>query len=83
MHDLEAITSESLTSKASRLRVAIVTETFPPEVNGVAMTLGRIVAGLLERGHTVQLMRPRQMTGTSWVREALPSTVQVGFSLGI
>ena len=61
MHDLEAITSESLTSKASRLRVAIVTETFPPEVNGVAMTLGRIVAGLLERGHTVQLMRPRQL----------------------
>ena len=61
MHDLEAITSESRGPKASRLRVAIVTETFPPEVNGVAMTLGRIVAGLLERGHTVQLMRPRQL----------------------
>jgi len=37
-----------------------VTETFPPEVNGVAMTLGRIVEGLLRRGHAVQLVRPRQ-----------------------
>jgi glycosyltransferase involved in cell wall biosynthesis len=60
MHDLEAIKPESRGSKAARLRIAIVTETFAPEVNGVAMTLGRIVAGLLERGHAVQLMRPRQ-----------------------
>lgn len=37
-----------------------MTETFPPEVNGVAMTLGRIVDGLLRRGHAVQLVRPRQ-----------------------
>jgi len=42
------------------LRIALVTETFPPEVNGVAMTLGRTVAGLLQRGHRVQLVRPRQ-----------------------
>ena len=38
-----------------------MTETFPPEVNGVAMTLGRIVEGLLRRGHAVQLVRPRQV----------------------
>lgn len=38
----------------------MVTETYPPEVNGVAMTLGRIVEGLVHRGHTVQLIRPRQ-----------------------
>ncbi len=43
-----------------RLRIALVTETYPPEVNGVAMTLGRMVDGLLERGHRVQLIRPRQ-----------------------
>ena len=42
------------------MRIAIVTETFPPEVNGVAMTLGRIVEGLLQRGHAVQVVRPRQ-----------------------
>ena len=43
-----------------RLRVGIVTETYGPEVNGVAMTVGRMVDGLLARGHSVQLIRPRQ-----------------------
>lgn len=43
-----------------RLRVGIVTETYGPEVNGVAMTVGRLVDGLLARGHAVQLIRPRQ-----------------------
>ncbi|MDO8787747.1 MAG: glycosyltransferase family 1 protein [Sulfuritalea sp.] len=42
------------------LHVAVVTETYPPEVNGVAMTLGRMVEGLLARGHRVSLTRPRQ-----------------------
>jgi len=44
------------------LRIALVTETYPPEINGVAMTLGRMVEGLLRRGHSVQLVRPRQAT---------------------
>ncbi len=43
-----------------RLRIALVTETWPPEVNGVAMTLKRMVDGLIGRGHRVQLIRPRQ-----------------------
>ena len=47
------------------LHVAIVTETYPPEVNGVAMTLGRMVQGLLARGHRVSLTRPRQHAGDS------------------
>ncbi len=42
------------------LRIAVVTETFPPEINGVAMTVGRMLEGLLHRGHTIQLVRPRQ-----------------------
>jgi glycosyltransferase involved in cell wall biosynthesis len=45
---------------AARLRVALVTETFAPEVNGVAMTLGNLVKGLLQRGHTAQILRPQQ-----------------------
>lgn len=44
------------------MRVALVTETYPPEINGVAMTLGRIVDGLRHRRHPVQLIRPRQHT---------------------
>lgn len=43
-----------------QLTVALVTETYPPEVNGVAMTLGRLAAGLRQRGHRVQVVRPRQ-----------------------
>src|SRR5258706_11333138 len=49
------------------LRVAVVTETYPPEINGVARTVGLMVEALLERGHEVQLIRPRQG------RERLPS----------
>lgn len=45
------------------LRIALVTETFPPEVNGVAMTIGRMLDGLLSRGHHVHLARPRQHRG--------------------
>ena len=43
-----------------RLRIAIVTETYPPEVNGVAMTIGRMSMACCARGHDVQLVRPRQ-----------------------
>lgn len=42
------------------LEIALVSETFPPEVNGVAMTVGRLVSGLRERGHAVEVIRPRQ-----------------------
>ena len=42
------------------LRVAVVTETYPPEVNGVAATISRVVEGLHGRGHELQLVRPRQ-----------------------
>ena len=43
-----------------KLQLAVVTETYPPEVNGVARTIGVMVAGLRERGHRIQLVRPRQ-----------------------
>lgn len=51
----------------SLLRLAVVTETYPPEINGVALTIERMVNYLLTRGHTVQLVRPRQAveTGTA------------------
>lgn len=42
------------------LRIAIVTETYLPEVNGVAMTMGHLVRGLSARGHCIELVRPRQ-----------------------
>jgi glycosyltransferase involved in cell wall biosynthesis len=48
------------TDASRKLRVAVVTETYPPEVNGVARTLARMVEGLHSRGHDVQLVRPQQ-----------------------
>ena len=51
---------EDLPPAQSHLRIAVVTETYPPEINGVAITLKRVVDGLRSRGHMVQLVRPRQ-----------------------
>lgn len=51
---------ESLPAARRSLRVAIVTETFPPEINGVSMTLARMVEGLRERGHDLEIIRPAQ-----------------------
>ena len=50
---------ENRRAAARSLRVAFVTETWPPEVNGVALTVARFVDGLQERRHEVQLVRPR------------------------
>ena len=73
---------ESYTPQSTSLRIAIVTETFPPEVNGVAMTLGRIVEGLLSRGHSVQLIRPRQESENSIpMRQGLDEVLCVGIQL--
>ena len=46
-----------------RLRIGIVTETWPPEINGVALTIARWVEGLRQRGHVVRLVRVRQGHG--------------------
>ncbi|MEW5966705.1 MAG: glycosyltransferase family 1 protein [Pseudomonadota bacterium] len=61
--DAVAFTCQTLPAKRPQLRIAVVTETYPPEVNGVAMTLGRLVDGLQVRNHQVQLIRPRQHAG--------------------
>ena len=39
---------------------AIVTETWPPEINGVALTVRALEQGLRARSHDVSLVRPRQ-----------------------
>lgn len=52
--------ADTAAMSTSSLRIALISETFPPEVNGVANTLGRLVDGLRKRGHTVQVIRPRQ-----------------------
>jgi UDP-2,3-diacylglucosamine pyrophosphatase LpxH len=38
------------------MKIEIVTDTYHPDINGVAMTLGRLVKGLKEKGHEVHVM---------------------------
>lgn len=40
----------------SGVKIDIVTDTFAPDVNGVAMTLGRLTDGLKARGHRVHVI---------------------------
>jgi glycosyltransferase involved in cell wall biosynthesis len=46
--------------RSTRLHVALVTETYPPELNGVSLSVRRAVEYLRERGHEVDVIRPRQ-----------------------
>lgn len=56
----ETLLVESFPPSQRSLRVALVTETYPPEVNGVALTIDQLVRGLQSRNHDIQLVRPRQ-----------------------
>lgn len=40
------------------MKTAIVSDTFPPDINGVAMTLERLAAGLIAQGHEVEVIHP-------------------------
>lgn len=42
------------------MRYCIVSETYPPEINGVALTVQNLEQGLRGRGHEVDVIRPRQ-----------------------
>jgi glycosyltransferase involved in cell wall biosynthesis len=56
----EQILVEEYPASTPSLRLSVVTETWPPEINGVSLTLSRLVQGLCARNHPVQLIRPRQ-----------------------
>jgi len=47
-------------------RLSLVTETFPPEVNGVAMTLNRLSANLVDRGIDLQVVHPTPRARYEW-----------------
>lgn len=44
------------------MHVLMVTETYPPEINGVALTVQCLLENLRRLGHRVTLVRPRQPT---------------------
>ncbi|MCS4236763.1 glycosyltransferase family 1 protein [Stenotrophomonas sp. BIGb0135] len=53
------------------MRYAIVTETYPPEVNGVALTVQGLEQGLRAAGHQVDLVRPRQASEAEHAHDTL------------
>lgn len=46
------------------MKIDIVTDTFAPDVNGVAMTLGRLTDGLKARGHRVHVIHTGVAAGS-------------------
>ncbi len=49
----------------ARLKIAIVTETWPPEINGVAMSLMQLCKGLQKQGHKILLIRQNKNINVS------------------
>ncbi len=65
------------------MRVGIVTETYSPEINGVALTVAGLVRGLAQAGHSVQLIRPRQQSdgAAAAIEERIDTTLVRGMRL--
>ncbi|MBB5321539.1 glycosyltransferase involved in cell wall biosynthesis [Marinobacter oulmenensis] len=66
-----------------RQHISIVSETFPPEINGVANTLQHLCEGLVARGHQVSVIRPRQRgeRGQAEAASSIPHQVVTGLPL--
>lgn len=59
------------------MHVLMVTETYPPEVNGVALTVQCLQQQLLLLGHRVTLVRPRQPADGSAATPGKPGEILV------
>lgn len=60
LHDAGMKTLNEILPTPTPLHIALVSEAYLPEVNGVAITIGRMVQGLRQRGHVIHMIRPRQ-----------------------
>lgn len=60
------------------MRIALVTETFAPEINGVAMTFGKITEALLGKSHSLQIVRPRQSPQDTPIQNKQQQDILVG-----
>lgn len=57
------------------MRVAIITESFPPDINGVAHSVVRVAEHLVTRGHQPLVIAPEPASGTARVAGRLPYPV--------
>ena len=70
------------TASRASLNIAFVTETYPPEINGVAHTVSHLVRGLADRGHHVEVIRPRQCRDDQTVDgSTVPELVTAGLPI--
>ena len=60
------------------MRIEFVTDTFSPDVNGVAMTLGRLVDGLRARGHEIHVWHTAERSDETG-ETSLPSISLPGY----
>jgi len=90
--DLPLLDISSYPSTQLHLRVAMVTETYPPEINGVALTVEKLARGMQDRHHTIQVIRPRQsqdewqeypLTGSAILTRGLPIPRYPQLKLGL
>jgi phosphatidylinositol alpha 1,6-mannosyltransferase len=57
------------------MRIAIITESFPPDVNGVAHSVVRVAEHLVDRGHRPLVVAPEPASGMPRVAGPLPYPV--------
>jgi len=72
---------EHVSSPSEHLRVAVVSETWPPEINGVAVTMHRLAVELGRRGHSIQVVRPRQAGPVANEENAFEQTLTRGLPI--
>jgi hypothetical protein len=60
MSETAELLVEQLPRARRVLRVAVVTETYPPDTGALALTAARLIEGLHHREHEIQLVRPRR-----------------------
>lgn len=71
------------------MRIAYITETYPPEINGVSLSVEHAVRYLRSHGHSVELIRPRQHgearrdDGEEWRTAGMPLPLYPDLRLGL
>jgi phosphatidylinositol alpha 1,6-mannosyltransferase len=67
---------EHLTGDLEDMRIAIITESFPPDVNGVANCVVRVAENLVRKGHHPLVIAPESAHDTTGADGRLPYPVE-------
>lgn len=59
----DILSIEQTNRKSKPLYIEVVTDTYVPDINGVAFSLGRFCSGLRLRGHRVEIVRSGRVAG--------------------